>query len=106
MDDHVDLGQGGPVGVVEAEPVDRDVTAEGADPAGDRGVEAVAPLPPEAVEGVVAEDVAPDPLGRPGPPARPHQGQHLASGHATEESFDQGRPQEPGGTGDGDTAAG
>jgi len=60
----------------------------------------------EAVEGVVAEDVAPDPLGGAGPAPRPHQGQHLTLRHGPEEPFDQCRPQEAGGTGDSDTPAG
>src|SRR5260221_680632 len=72
------------------------VPAEGRDPPGDLGVEAVAPLPPEAVEGVVAEDVAPDPLGRPGPAPGPHEGQQLALGHGAEEPLTQRRPQEAG----------
>ena len=55
--------EGGAAGVVEAEPVGADVAGDRRDPSGDQLGEAVlAELLAEAVEGVVAEDLALGPL--------------------------------------------
>ena len=73
VDDHIGRGEGGPAGVVQAEPVDADVCRDGAQPVGDDGVEVGAPLVPQAIEAVVPDDLAPEPVLCRGPAAGPHE---------------------------------
>ena len=105
VDDHVAGRQRRPPVVVEVEAVLTHVATHGGEPTGDLVVEAAPPLPAQAVEGLVADDVPPDPLGRAHPPARAHQGHHLAAGDATQEPLDDGGAQKSRRPGHGDTAA-
>ena len=110
VDDDVAVGQPGPPVVVEPEPVLGDVAGHGGDSAVRHLLEGLGPrlaggLGPEAVEGVVAQHVAPDPLVG-AAPARPHHQHQLAVGDAPQQPLHQRGAQEPGGAGDGDALAG
>ena len=90
-------------GLVEAEPLGRHVAADDLHPPVDHGVE-VAGLP-QAVEGVVLEDLAPGPLLDAAPLARPDEQDQLAPRRAAQQPLDQRRAQEAGAAGDGDALA-
>jgi hypothetical protein len=66
VDDDVALGQRGPVGLGQAEAVGADVAGDDAYPPGHQFVERLGPaeVGPQPVEGVVADDLALDPLSR------------------------------------------
>ncbi len=85
--------------VVEPQPVGAHVAGHGGHPGrhllGERGAELV----PEAVEAVVAQHLALDPLGGGCPPTGSHEQHHPAVGNGAEEPLDQRRPQEAGGAG-------
>jgi TetR/AcrR family transcriptional regulator len=107
VDHHVAAGERGTTGVVEAEAVAADVTADRGDPpVHQRGEAVLAQLVAEAIEGVVAEDLALGPLLDGGLAARPDQQDELAVRDAAHEPLDQGRPEEAGAAGDGDALAG
>jgi hypothetical protein len=105
VDDDVAAGQRGPALVVEAEAVGADVAGDRGDPPGDLVVEPVAQLPAQPVEGVVAEDLAPGPLGDARALARADQQHQLAPRHRPQQPLDQGGAEEPGAAGDGDALA-
>ena len=88
MDHDVAGPQQSPPGLVESEPVACHVPGDRVKTAGDLPVEAVAELSTEAVEAVVAEDLAPDALGGPMALAGSHQDNYLALGHASEQPLD------------------
>ncbi len=86
--------------VVEAEPVGGHVAGHRGDPGGHLVVEPVAVLLAQAVEAVVLQDLPGGPLHRGRPPTGADEQDHPGVGNGAEEPFDQGRSQEPGGTGD------
>ena len=65
-----------------------------------------AQLGAQAVERVVADDLALDALGRRRPPAGPHEQDELAVGHGPQQPLDQRGADEAGRPGDGDARAG
>ena len=78
---------------------------DGEHPPGDQLVPCGAGFGAQAVEAVVAEDLAAHPVLGP-PPARAHEQDHLAVRHAAQQPLHQRGPEEPGGAGDGDALAG
>jgi hypothetical protein len=96
-----------PVGLVEAEAVGADVAGDHLQAPGHELVEGLGPadLGPEAVEGVVADDLALDALGRRRPPAGPHEQDDLAAGDRAQQALDDGGAEESGGARDGDPLA-
>ena len=92
-------------GAVEPQAVDAHVARHHEDPPVHLGVEPVAELAAQPVEAVVPEDLAAYPVRR-AAPAGPHEQGDLAVGNASQQSFGQGGPEEAGGAGDGDSAAG
>ena len=84
-------GEQAPVLFVEPQAVDGNVTADDAHPALHLGVEVPAQLLTEAVEAVVAEDLAPGSLGGRCTPPGPNQQHNLAVRHRPKEALDQRR---------------
>jgi len=108
VDDHGARRQDGAVRLVEAEAVGADVAGDHLDPPGHQFVDGLGPagLGAEAVEGVVADDLALHPLGGGGPATGPDQQDQLAAGYRAHEALHDGGAEEPGGAGDGDALAG
>jgi hypothetical protein len=105
VDDDVAGGDERPAVVVEAEAVGAHVAGDGGDPAVHRGLEVVAPDLPEAVEGIVAEDLAVGPAGGVRAPPGADQEDELAARGRAQEAFDQRGAEEAGAPGDGDALA-
>ena len=106
MDEHGARRQRGPPVVVEREPIRADVPGDRGDALGHHGGEAVlAELLAQAVEGVVAEDLALGALLDRRPTAGPDEEHELAAGDAPEEPLDQRGAEEPRATRDRDARA-
>jgi hypothetical protein len=108
VDDDVTLGEDGSVALGEAEAVGSHVAGDDGEAPVDHVVEGFGPaeLDAKPVEGVVADDLALDPLGRRRAAPAPHEHDDLAVRHRPEQPLDDGRAQEAGGAGDGDALAG
>ncbi len=106
VDHDVASRQRRPPRVVEPEAVGAHVAGDDRHPALHHLVEGGrAQLVAQAVEGVVAEDLAPRPLEHRRALPRAHQQHQLAAGHRAQQPLDQRGAQEAGPTGDGDAAA-
>ena len=93
-------------GVVEAEPVSSDVAGDGREPPVDLVSKLRAELRPQAVEAVVAQDLASGALGRRLALARADEHDDLAFGHAAQQSLDERGAEKAGRPGDGNPLPG